>query len=212
MNDLIKMFRTIENDTQSIIADKRVDYLFHYWLGKYESESLDRGILFYSGLAEWIYQSLLNKGYQTKFSYCWYKMFYSVFDDEENAWNIFFECVYNYIEKCEKEKSINKMMERNKVIDVNKLVHLIANRPGIATGEKKVDYVTHYFAGIYAKEDENINNKIYNDITQWIYTGLKHEGHNIQYSKWWHKMIYDITTDEAEAWEILFQQLHKYFN
>lgn len=214
MNEIIQMFSKIENEPDMFLADKRLDYLFNYWMGVNVGEPALRSYLFYSTLPEWIEKCLLANGYKVNFSLVWYKMLYSAFENEEDRWDFFFSHIYIHIRKCGKKQTEQEYWSKNSQIkNINEWIHLIYGRPGIAIGssQKRIDYITHHFAGIYSKEDENFNSKEFEQITQYIYTYLVSKGYSIEKSKWWHKMINQITTDEDEAWELLFEGLTKCF-
>lgn len=97
------------------------------------------------------------------------------------------------------------------MVDIEKLFHLVEKRPGIATGEKKVAYLSHYFAGIFAEEAGMFISQEYINISQWIYNWSVKNGYKVEMSIWWHDMIYEMISDEDGAWNLLFEIIHGYF-
>lgn len=99
MENIIEMFLTIEKQPQIAIAEKRIDYLFHFLTGRFEREKQVNRSIFCADLAQWIYEWLVSKEYKVKFSFYWYKMIYEISSDEEEAWQLFYKIVGEYFEK-----------------------------------------------------------------------------------------------------------------
>lgn len=95
--------------------------------------------------------------------------------------------------------------------DFKRIFYMIEKRPGIATGDKKISYVSHYFAGFLSEEGKFISDE-YLKISNWIYEYFTNRGYNINISIWWHTMIYEVTKDEELAWNLLFEIINDYLN
>lgn len=91
------MFYEIEKKPQNVIDGNRIDFLYHYITGRFERETLEIRAIFCSNLSKWIYEWLLDKGYKVDFSYYWYKMIYLVTNDDDDAWNLFYNIFNEYL-------------------------------------------------------------------------------------------------------------------
>ena len=213
LDNIVKILKNIEVEHTIALEYQRIDYLFCFCVGRFGDAATIEDKIFFKEIPRWIYNWIIENGYQVKFTLFWDRMIYSITNNEEKAWMLCFKCIYECIDYLKKIIKNNKNEEEfNYKLNIKQRIRIIKNRPGVVgVTEKRIDYISHYFAGIYSKEDENFNSKEFEQITQYIYTYLVSKGYSIEKSKWWHKMIYQITTDEDESWELLFEVLIKYF-
>lgn len=100
---------------------------------------------------------------------------------------------------------------------VREVLNSIQKRPAIyiATKEKRLDYACHFIDGwLFGNKEPIINYKYHMGITQWICNWiLNNKGIDVRQIKGpKYMMIYEVTEDEEQAWELFFKIAHDYLD
>lgn len=104
MVDIQELIYLIQKRPGISVGSNRVDYLFHYLTGRLEGSKGEKEALFCSTFAQYLHnqleQDIAKKG-SIQFSFYWYKMIYSITDDEDKAWELFFKIAHKYFAQIE---------------------------------------------------------------------------------------------------------------